>query len=99
LCPGSAGWSAPRPGRDEVSGLPVVQLFNLAEDPGEQHNIQAERPDIVQRLTKLLEKYVADGRSTPGAAQKNAVAVDIHSGEHPAPPSAAKKAKGKAAAN
>jgi arylsulfatase A-like enzyme len=99
LCPGSAGWSAPRPGRDDVSGLPPVQLFNLADDIGEQHNVQVAHPDIVQRLTKLLEKYVADGRSTPGAAQQNAVAVDIHSGEHPAPPSPAKKAKGKAAAN
>jgi arylsulfatase A len=99
LCPGSAGWSAPRPGRDNVSGLPIVQLFNLTDDIGEKFNVQVEHPDIVQRLTKLLEKYVADGRSTPGEPQKNAVAVDIHSGEHPAPPQpATKKANAKAAA-
>jgi hypothetical protein len=33
-----------------------------------------------------MEKYVADGRSTPGAPQKNAVAVDFHSGERLNPP-------------
>ena len=32
---------------------------------------------IVSRLTKLLEKYVAEGRSTTGPAEKNDVPVDI----------------------
>ena len=32
---------------------------------------------IVTHLTKLLEKYVADGRSTPGKTQTNDVPVDI----------------------
>ena len=77
LCPGSGGWSAPRPGRDDTSRLPPVQLFDLASDIGEKKNVQAEHPEVVARLTKLLEKYVADGRSTPGEPQKNAVAVDI----------------------
>jgi arylsulfatase A-like enzyme len=77
LCPGSGGWSAPRPGRDDASALPLVQLFDMAHDIGEQHNVQGEHPEVVGRLTKLLEKYVADGRSTPGAAQQNAVPVDI----------------------
>jgi arylsulfatase A-like enzyme len=77
LCPGSGGWSAPRPGRDDASGLPMVQLFDMEKDIGEQHNVQDEHPDVVARLTALLEKYVADGRSTPGIAQKNAVPVDI----------------------
>ena len=39
--------------------------------------MQAEHPEIVERLTKLLEKYVADGRSTPGAPQSNTGEVDI----------------------
>jgi arylsulfatase A-like enzyme len=77
LCPGSGGWSAPRPGRDDVTGLPAVQLYDLSADVGEQRNVQAEHPEIVARLTALLEKYIADGRSTPGAAQKNAVAVEL----------------------
>ena len=61
--------------------------------------MQAENPAVVERLTKLMAKYVADGRSTPGAPQKNAVAVDFHNGEQNAPPPPAKnKAKSKAKA-
>src|SRR5262249_36559331 len=63
FCPGSGGWSAPRPDRDDTSSLPRVQLFDLAADIGEQHNVEAQHPDVVQRLTRLMEKYVADGRS------------------------------------
>jgi len=77
LCPGSGGWSAPRPGDDDASALPLVQLFDMERDVGEQHNVQDAHPDVVDRLMKLLEKYVADGRSTPGATQQNTVAVDI----------------------
>ncbi len=77
LCPGSGGWSTPRPGKDDASKLPPVQLFDMAADPGEKTNLHDKHPDVVARLTKLLEKYVVDGRSTPGAAGKNAVAVDV----------------------
>jgi arylsulfatase A-like enzyme len=77
LCPGSGGWSAPRPNQDDTSDLPLVQLFDLSRDPGEQQNVEHLHPEIVERLTKLLEKYVADGRSTPGAPQKNAGEIDI----------------------
>lgn len=77
LCPGSGGWSAPRPGRDDLSGLPPVQLFDLSADIGETKNLQAEQPKVVARLTQLLERYVAEGRSTPGKPQQNAVDVQI----------------------
>jgi arylsulfatase A len=77
LCPGSGGWSKPRPGGDDTSKMPAIQLYDLSADAGEKNNVQSEHPDVVARLTKLLEKYVADGRSTPGAKQKNAVEVDI----------------------
>lgn len=77
LCPGSGGWSAPRPGRDDTSKLPAVQLYDLSSDIGEQHNLQATRRQDVQMLTALLEKYVTQGRSTPGAPQQNTVAVEI----------------------
>lgn len=76
LCPGSGGWSAPRPGRDDASDLPLVQLYNLADDPGEQRNVQAEQPEVVAKLTALLQKYIDEGRSTPGQTQKNAVSID-----------------------
>jgi len=56
-------------------GLPPVQLYNLVEDPGETKNLQAEHPEIVRQLHELLKKYVVEGRSTPGAPQKNDVEV------------------------
>ena len=79
LCPGSGGWSDPRPGK-EPADAPRIQLFDLGSDIAEQHNVEAEHPEIVAKLTKLLEQYVADGRSTPGASQKNTVDPNIHNG-------------------
>ncbi len=77
LCPGSGGWSVPRPGRDGSDTLPAVQLYDLAADIAEQHNVQSQHPDVVARLTQLLEKYVAEGRSTPGAPQANTGPVNV----------------------
>lgn len=77
LCPGSGGWSAPRPGKDDQSKLPPVQLYDMVADIGEKTNMADKETEVVDKLTKLLEKYVGDGRSTPGAPQKNAVAVQI----------------------
>ncbi|MBI5775667.1 MAG: arylsulfatase [Verrucomicrobia bacterium] len=97
LCPGSGGWSAPKPGVNDTSKLPLFQLYDLATDIGEQNNVQAEHPEIVTRLTKLLEKYVADGRSTPGKPQKNTVDPDIwKAGKAAHQPLAAKKQNQKA---
>jgi arylsulfatase A-like enzyme len=62
-CPGSGGWSVPRPGKEE-KGLPAMQLYDLEKDPGEKTNLQAKHPEVVARLTKLLKKYVEEGRST-----------------------------------
>jgi arylsulfatase A-like enzyme len=84
LCPDSGGWSAPKPGTPAAAQLPPVQLYDLASDIGETRNVQAEHPEIVARLTKLLEKYVADGRSTPGQPQANTGAVEIHRKPKPA---------------
>lgn len=88
LCPDSGGWSDPRPGAAKGKGknkakavaapaLPPLQLYDLSKDIAEKTNVQAEHPEIVERLSKLLEKYVADGRSTPGAPQKNTVDPNI----------------------
>jgi hypothetical protein len=49
----------------------------MGKDIGEQANVHDREPATVQQLTKLLEKYIADGRSTPGAPQKNDAAVDM----------------------
>jgi arylsulfatase A-like enzyme len=49
------------------------ELFNLRDDLAERHNYYAEKPELVRELKTLLEKYKADGRSTPGAPQPNDV--------------------------
>lgn len=77
LCPDSGGWSSPKPGSPAARELPPIQLYDLAKDPGEKTNVHARHPEVVQHLTRLLEKYVADGRSTPGTPQINTGEVDI----------------------
>ena len=67
LCPGSGGWSAPRPEKawaDE--SFPRVQLFDLAEDPGETENVAARHPALVEALAARLARTIERGRSTPG---------------------------------
>lgn len=81
LCPGSCGWSSPRPGSKEEAGLPDIQLYNLSKDIAEQNNLQDEYPEVVERMTSLLQSFVDEGRSTPGSIQENATEVDIHWGE------------------
>ncbi|MHC5063944.1 MAG: sulfatase-like hydrolase/transferase [Planctomycetota bacterium] len=71
LCPGSGGWSAPRPADAFARALPLVQLFDLESDPGEERNLAAEHPEMVAELIDLLEEQVERGRSTPGAVQAN----------------------------
>ena len=70
LAAGSGGWSSPKPDKEE-EGLPPVQLYNLKNDPSEIENLQAINPEVVQKLTALLKKYIEEGRSTPGKPQKN----------------------------
>ncbi len=77
LCPDSGGWSNPRPNTKPAKELPPVQLYNLAEDIAEEHNIADQHPDKVRELTALLETLVANGRSTLGPRQSNEVPVDI----------------------
>jgi len=78
LCaPGSGGWSKPGPEEAMKQGEPMVQLYHMGRDIGEQHNLQAELPDKVRELRTLLEKQIAAGRSTPGPRQSNDAEVVI----------------------
>lgn len=77
LCPDSGGWSNPKPGSAAAKTLPPLQLYDLAADIGEKINVAGDHPDIVRRLTSLLEKYVAEGRSTPGPQQPNNGAIKL----------------------
>jgi len=72
LCPGSGGWSAPRPRvalKDEK--LPPVQLYDLEKDPGEKTNVQDTHPELVSELADALVVAIRNGRTTAGPAQSN----------------------------
>ncbi len=69
LAPGSGGWS---PGGDTNQ----IQLYDLASDLSESRNLANEQPDRVTAMRNMMEKLIADGRSTPGPIQKNDVEVD-----------------------
>jgi len=71
LCPGSGGWSYPRPGVDDVTGMPPIQLYDLENDISEMKNVQDQYPEVVEELKSLLIKYIEEGRSTPGTPQPN----------------------------
>ena len=51
------------------------ELFNLATDPTQKNNVYATETAKVRELTALMERYVADGRSTSGQKQKNDVDI------------------------
>ncbi|HIL68679.1 MAG TPA: arylsulfatase [Verrucomicrobia bacterium] len=71
FCRGSGGWSPPREAEALKLGLPSIQLYNLDKDPKETVNLYEEYPDVVQDLSRILKKYVLNGRSTPGPRQSN----------------------------
>jgi arylsulfatase A-like enzyme len=53
------------------------ELYNLKDDLSETRDLAKTNADEVDRLTKLMQQYIANGRSTPGAAQKNAVEIKL----------------------
>jgi arylsulfatase A-like enzyme len=79
LCPGSGGWSEPKPNQAwKNKELPRVQLFNLATDLAETRNLEAEHPDKVDELVKELVTLIVRGRTTPGPSQPNHGAIPFH---------------------
>ena len=85
LAPDSGGWSAPRPGSPLAASLPPAQLYDLSRDLAEQHNLQQQQPDKVRQLRELLERIVAEGRSTPGPKQPNSAPVELPTASSTAP--------------
>jgi len=59
---GSGGFSEPRE-IEPVPGEPAGQLYNLDEDPGEETNLYDDHPEIVERLSGLLDAYRNQGYS------------------------------------
>ena len=55
----------------------VRELYNLADDLSERTNVLTAHAEIRARLEKLMESYVARGRSTPGVSQTNQHAISL----------------------
>lgn len=70
MCPGSGGWSYPKPG-EEAEGAPRFQLYDLEADISETTNVILEHPKVAAELRRILTDYILNGRSTPGPKQKN----------------------------
>lgn len=73
---GSGGWGKPGACKKDTAKAAaklsdVYQLFDMASDPFETKNVADEHPETVKELRTLLDKQIADGRTTPGVAQKN----------------------------
>ena len=71
FAPGSGGWSYPSPKEAIKLNLPPLQLYDLDSDINEQQNLVDKHPEVVKKLSKLMESYLKNGRSTPGITQKN----------------------------
>ena len=48
-----------------------AELYDLAQDPGETHNVAIEQPQIREALTTKITAIVINGRTTVGAPQPN----------------------------
>ncbi len=62
---GSGGFSNPQH-IEPAPGGPKGQLYNLKDDPMESQNLYSGHPEVVARLTSLLDRYREEGRSRPG---------------------------------
>lgn len=56
-------WKAIAGTAEDLANEKPGQLYDLASDPGEQHDLWATYPDRAQRMIALLRKYRAEGRS------------------------------------
>ena len=61
---GSGGFSTPVH-VDPAQGGPQGQLYDLSKDPAESDNVYLKHPDVVARLTALLDRYREQGYSRP----------------------------------
>ena len=72
LCPGSGGWSNPRPAQAlKNKNLHLVQLYNLDDDPAEKNNLADQKRPVVNELVAELATAIASGRTNSGPKQSN----------------------------
>ncbi len=71
FCPGSGGWSDPKPNSEGIGDLPKFQLYDLSKDPQEKNNVYGQFHEVESAMTRLMVSYIENGRSNPGEKQKN----------------------------
>lgn len=60
------------PERTELrAGEPPFELYDMKQDWRETTNAYDQHPEVVERLKATATRIVKEGRSTPGAAQRN----------------------------
>jgi arylsulfatase A-like enzyme len=62
--------------RGYASAAAPGELYDLTADPSQKTNLYLSRQEKVKELAELMERYVADGRSTPGPKQANDVPIE-----------------------
>ncbi len=75
---GSGGWG--KGVRDDGP----IQLYDMAHDVSERRNRQAAAKADFAQMTQLMEKYITEGRSTPGQPQKNDATINLWKQGRPA---------------
>ncbi|MEL6107883.1 MAG: arylsulfatase [Planctomycetota bacterium] len=68
-----------KPTEADLLKPPFVQLFDLMADPHEDNNLASQYPKRVESMVALLQKHVADGRSTKGPKLPNDKRVKLAS--------------------
>lgn len=57
------------------------ELYNLQTDLSETKDVLAANAEVAAKLTALMQRYIDDGRSTPGVAQKNDFDLSLTGGK------------------
>ena len=61
---------------------PEVELYNLVEDPGENHNLADEEPDVVAHLKQRMEAWIARRERETGLTNPIYTNLQWHGKDH-----------------
>ncbi|WP_077623353.1 sulfatase family protein [Sediminibacillus massiliensis] len=57
---------------------PEIELYNLVKDPGENHNVAEEEPEVVSLLQKRMKDYIAKREQQTGRVNPIYTNTDYH---------------------